>query len=123
MSDVQQQRVTWTRWNHLFDGKLDDGYAVCSNCEAREDSGAICAPCPKGPATAALARAEEENAGYVEQLRLRNERLARADALLADYSGRHNDICEVETQRSTCWCQTCTAYRAYLAERKGVDGG
>lgn len=49
MSEASGRTETWTRMNHLFAGKSDEGYAVCENCEAREDSSAMLTPCMSGP--------------------------------------------------------------------------
>jgi len=48
-STQHQQEVTWTYMNHKFGGLTNQGYAICENCGAAENSDEICEPCPKGP--------------------------------------------------------------------------
>ena len=75
-------------------------------------------------ALAALATAEAENAGYVEQLELRDKRLEVAEGLLEEYRKDHdNDPDRIHgSSDEVCDCTPCLKTRAYLAERsKGSD--
>ena len=50
MTAITKTPDTWTRWNHRFEsGVTKDGYAVCVQCDATENSDKIIQPCPKGP--------------------------------------------------------------------------
>ena len=52
MSYIQRSpRETWTRWNHRFEQGYtnEDGYAVCTLCQAPENEDEITEPCPSGP--------------------------------------------------------------------------
>jgi len=46
---VSSHTSKWNRLNHDWSGKPDDGYAVCWNCDCREDSNEAADICWEGP--------------------------------------------------------------------------
>ena len=57
--NVQGQKETWTRFNHVYTGSTHDGYAVCAQCLSTENSPEAGMPCLDGP-VAKLLMAQRE---------------------------------------------------------------